>query len=133
MTDQPQPAHVPATFAEHQKTASAKQLTTKRIVFDPAGEPSWTHLSNNGGDEEPLRYRTGKRVSFYLDGAARNGTIDAVMPDGTLLWVWLDDGAGRRLLSSDEPTLMLHPARTASPTVAALPVDIEKPDTSTQR
>lgn len=132
MTDQSQPTHVPATFVEHQKTAFTKQLTVKRIVFDPAGEPFWAPLSHSGEDEEPLRYRTGQRVSFYLDGAVRKGTIDVVMPDGTLLWVWLDGGAGRRLFSSDDSTLMLQRATTAGPAVAGLPVDVEKPDTPTE-
>ncbi len=110
MTEQPPPAPLPP-YNEDQLSAITKQLTTRRIVFDAAGEPFWMPPFQPGDSERPPKHSAGDRVSFYLNGVARTGTIDVLTPDGTLLWVWLDGGAGRRLLYSDDSTLTtLDPA-----------------------
>ncbi|GGJ40576.1 hypothetical protein [Paenarthrobacter histidinolovorans] len=127
MTDR---QHLAATFNGHQLTAVTEEPTTKRIVVDPSGKLFWMPPFHAGEAEESLLYRSGQRVSFHLNGAFRRGIIDVVMPDGTLLWVWLDDGAGRRLLSADDTTLLVEPEPVEDTPPPALPNGAGKPDTS---
>ncbi|MET3176805.1 UNVERIFIED_ORG: hypothetical protein ABIB52_004683 [Arthrobacter sp. UYCu721] len=51
------------------------------------------------------RLKVGEHVAFNADGIKGTGTIDAVMPDNSVIWIWSDGGLGRR---------MLHPGRGTS-------------------
>jgi hypothetical protein len=39
---------------------------------------------------------------MFSDGNTGTGLVDAVMPDGTLIWLWMDNGQGRTLLLSED-------------------------------
>lgn len=41
----------------------------------------------------------GTRIEIRVEGRHIGyGTVDAVMPDGSVLWFWLDGGLGRQLV-----------------------------------
>ncbi|MGX9898777.1 hypothetical protein ACW0JT_00855 [Arthrobacter sp. SA17] len=44
-------------------------------------------------------FSVGKRVLFEADGFKGAGIIDDVMHDGSIVWIWRDDGMGRKMLS----------------------------------
>ena len=46
----------------------------------------------------------GSHVRLLSDGRHMgSGVIDVCMPDGSACWIWLDDGAGRRLVHESDP------------------------------
>jgi hypothetical protein len=47
----------------------------------------------------PETVPAGSRVRLQSRGRpALSGVLDEWMPDGSAFWIWLDDGAGRRLI-----------------------------------
>ncbi|WP_138416744.1 hypothetical protein [Sinomonas gamaensis] len=54
----------------------------------------------------------GDRVLFDAPGLRKGtGTIDAAMADGSIVWVWPDDGMGRKMLCLAEPGVTVLAAR----------------------
>jgi hypothetical protein len=53
----------------------------------------------------------GSHVRLLSDGRPMgSGVIDVCMPDGSACWIWLDDGAGRRLVhESDAVQIVISP------------------------
>jgi hypothetical protein len=51
-------------------------------------------------------FKVGEHVTFNAEGIKGAGTIDAVMPDNSALWIWADGGMGRRMLLPDSGTLV---------------------------
>jgi hypothetical protein len=53
----------------------------------------------------------GSHVRLLNDGRhIRSGVVDVCMPDGSACWIWLDDGAGRRLVhESDAVQIVIAP------------------------
>jgi hypothetical protein len=45
---------------------------------------------------------TGDRVVFETDGFGGAGIVDDAMPDGSVIWVWTDDGMGRRMICTKD-------------------------------
>lgn len=43
-------------------------------------------------------FSVGNRVLFEADGFKGAGIIDDVMHDGSIVWIWPDDGMGRKML-----------------------------------
>jgi hypothetical protein len=43
-------------------------------------------------------FSVGNRVLFEADGFKGAGIIDAAMHDGSIVWIWPDDGMGRKML-----------------------------------
>lgn len=54
------------------------------------------------------RLKVGEHVSFIAEGIKATGTIDAVMPDISVVWIWADGGLGRRMLHPGTGT-SIHP------------------------
>ena len=52
-------------------------------------------------------FAAGDRVRFESRGCQGGGTVDAAMPDGSVIWVWPDDAMGRRMLHLAEDTAFL--------------------------
>ncbi|WP_461163871.1 hypothetical protein [Arthrobacter sp. R4-81] len=48
--------------------------------------------------DQPHGFSVGKRVLFEADGFKGAGVIDDVMHDGSIVWIWPDDGMGRKML-----------------------------------
>ena len=48
--------------------------------------------------DQPHGYAVGNRVLFEADGFKGAGVIDDVMHDGSIVWIWPDDGMGRKML-----------------------------------
>lgn len=45
----------------------------------------------------------GERLEFQIPGnITGTGTVDAVMPDGSVVWLWLDHGLGRIMILAGE-------------------------------
>ena len=58
-------------------------------------------------DARPLHgYGIGDRVTFDGEGLRGSGVIDAVMPDGSVVWVWTDDAMGRKMLCTADGVLV---------------------------
>jgi hypothetical protein len=53
-------------------------------------------------------YSVGDRVAFDADGFVGSGVVDDVMPDGSVMWVWPDDGMGRRMLCVSDTVRVTH-------------------------
>jgi hypothetical protein len=62
------------------------------------------------------KYEGGQRVSFEAPGLRGSGVVDASMADGSIIWVWLDDAMGRRMLCLLEDGVAVSPEE--SPTVS---------------
>lgn len=43
------------------------------------------------------RLEVGDRVGFAEGTLSGTGVVDAVRPDYSIIWVWTDDGQGRRM------------------------------------
>ncbi|TLM80960.1 hypothetical protein FDW84_18990 (plasmid) [Pseudarthrobacter sp. NamE5] len=56
------------------------------------------------------RLEVGEHVSFIAEGIKGSGTVDAVMPDNSVVWVWADGGLGRRMLHQGTGTF-IQPSR----------------------
>lgn len=50
----------------------------------------------------------GDRIDAAVNGAPIRGVIDTMMPDGSIIWVQLDEGRGRRMLHRDELQAINH-------------------------
>lgn len=48
--------------------------------------------------DQPHGFGAGSRVLFEADGFKGAGVIDDVMHDGSIVWIWPDDGMGRKML-----------------------------------
>ena len=46
----------------------------------------------------PPTFEVGDRIRFESREATGTGTVDAAMPDGSVIWVWPDDAMGRKML-----------------------------------
>jgi hypothetical protein len=52
----------------------------------------------------------GSRVRLMSDGReVGSGVLDVCMPDGSACWIWLDDGAGRRLVHERDAVQIVVP------------------------
>ncbi|WP_139346730.1 hypothetical protein [Sinomonas mesophila] len=50
------------------------------------------------GVVSPPPFEAGDRVRFNSHDSKGTGTVDAAMPDGSVIWVWPDDAMGRKML-----------------------------------
>jgi hypothetical protein len=66
----------------------------------------WSDLI--GGDRVEV-VRAGFPVEF--------GVVDAVMPDGSIVWLWMDGGRGRAMLFSSDG-IGLHPTGPRCPVIS---------------
>ncbi len=48
--------------------------------------------------DQPHGFSVGTKVLFEADGFKGAGIIDDVMHDGSIVWIWPDDGMGRKML-----------------------------------
>lgn len=78
---------------------------------------SWACAPEGSRNGEPLNAEPGaipegSHVRLLSDGRhTMSGVIDVWMPDGSAFWIWLDDGAGRRLVhESDAVQITVSPA-----------------------
>lgn len=53
---------------------------------------------NAGFDPEIIQ--PGIRLSLHVGPEALSGIVDAVMPDKSCFWIWVDGGMGRRMIDS---------------------------------
>lgn len=64
-----------------------------------AGEDNTSPLLIKQGVEEepdvPWLLKEGDRVHVQGEDTTLVGTVDCVMPDGSIFWIWQDAGAGR--------------------------------------
>lgn len=90
----------------HENQIRKPRKETQGISFDDAGSGRWEpgfHGHIQPGINPPqLR---GQRTQVVIDGKTILGTIDDATQDGTIVWVWLDAGNGRRLFRSDEVSI----------------------------
>jgi hypothetical protein len=95
-------------------------------VTDAARSWACTQESRDGqpliDESEPLP--EGSHVRLLKDGRQMgSGVIDVCMPDGSACWIWLDDGAGRRLVHQSDPVQIVIsppvPEKAASTVSAA--------------
>lgn len=47
-------------------------------------------------------FESGQRVTVTLNARTASGIVDVVMADGSAVWIWMDDCAGRRLVHQDD-------------------------------
>ncbi|MDQ0826981.1 hypothetical protein QFZ60_003154 [Arthrobacter sp. B2I5] len=72
-----------------------QQSTTCPSDPAPAGEPS-TLRPRRKRTRHP-RLAVGDRVRFAEGTLAGTGVVDAVTSDYSIIWVWTDEGQGRRM------------------------------------
>jgi hypothetical protein len=83
-------------------------------VADAARSGARTRQGSREG--EPVKAESeavpaGSRVRLLKDGGqVGSGVIDVCMPDGSACWIWLDGGAGRRMVhESDAVEIVVFP------------------------
>lgn len=66
--------------------------------------------------QRKVLFKAGDHVSFNAEGVKGAGTVDAVMPDNSALWIWTDGGMGRRMLFPGSGTLVQPTMPAPEPT-----------------
>lgn len=62
-----------------------------------------THASPSEENGWWLTLKAGDRVQISHDGSATcNGSVDTLMPDGSVVWIWQDNGLGRTMVVPGE-------------------------------
>ena len=72
---------------------SVEKTPNNQPRFDEAPSRDWDQLVEN------------ERVHVWHNKISGTGRVDAVMPDGSAVWVWLENGMGRVLLLEGEDRL----------------------------
>lgn len=65
------------------------------------------------------RLAVGDRVSFAEGTLAGTGVVDAVTSDYSIIWVWTDDGQGRRMFLQGYGSIVLAAQQEHEPDVDA--------------
>jgi hypothetical protein len=96
----PQNTPLPAGAGPSQRQLKLRNAQTTRET--PAQDPvlmlPWSSLVE------------GETVDVLKDGvSATSGVVDAVMPDGSAVWLWLANGQGRIMVHHTDPVTLQSP------------------------
>ncbi|MFJ4172073.1 hypothetical protein ACIPY3_21395 [Paenarthrobacter sp. NPDC089714] len=83
-------------------------LHLRWIDVQETGSIEWVETSTDTqlGLANHSALRRGTAVRLLIDGILATGVIDDVTTDGTMSWIWLDGGLGRRLLDNEEAQIV---------------------------
>lgn len=90
--------------AEHQFEDFQERTSVSIADHDDAVSMGFPCPANRVHTRWTKRLKVGEHVSFVAEGVSGSGTIDAVMPDRSVIWIWSDGGLGRRMLHRGKGT-----------------------------
>lgn len=84
-------------------TRERVQSVVRAMSFEP--DPTARALRSQGTagpDHDTGGLRLGMHLLLQIGPETVSGIVDAVMPDGSCIWIWMDGGMGRRMIHRSE-------------------------------